>query len=211
VSHGDLLVPAGLDVAAGRVEALLQHEVGTHIVTYANGRSQSLQVFATGLAGYEALQEGLALFAEYCAGGLDRERMRLIAARVVAVRRMIDGATFPGVVDELVSTHGMTARGAFSVALRVFRGGGLTKDAIYLRGLQQLLAYLATGGSLEPLLVGKVAAEHVPLVEELIHREVLHGPPMRPAWLTAAGAAARLARARAGMRPVDLIEPRSPS
>jgi hypothetical protein len=50
VSHGDLLVPRRLDVAAPRVEALLQHEIGTHVVTYANGASQPLRVFAAGRA-----------------------------------------------------------------------------------------------------------------------------------------------------------------
>ncbi|MGH2822764.1 MAG: tyrosine/phenylalanine carboxypeptidase domain-containing protein, partial [Thermoleophilaceae bacterium] len=35
VSHGDHLVPRRLSITAARAEALLQHEVGTHMVTYA--------------------------------------------------------------------------------------------------------------------------------------------------------------------------------
>lgn len=208
VSHGDLLVPRRIAVAARRVDALIQHEVGTHVLTYENGRAQPLVVLASGLAGYEALQEGLALFAEHLAGGLDEKRLRLVAARAIAVRRLVEGATLPDLVAELTERHGIPARGAFGVALRVFRGGGLTKDAIYLRGLLQLLDYLAGGGALEPLLVGKIALDQVPLVEELLARGVLRAPPLRPRWLDAAGAPARLARARAGMRPVDLVEAR---
>ena len=211
VSHGDLLVPRALSVAAGRVAPLLQHEVGTHVVTHANGHSQPLAVLGTGLAGYEALQEGIALFAEHLAGGLDERRLRIIAARVVAVRRMIEGADLPAVVAELCERHGITRRSAFGVAMRVFRGGGLTKDAIYLRGLLQLLSHLAAGGSIEPLLAGKIAIDHVPLVEELIRREVLRPPPLRPRWLDGEAAEARLARARKGLRPLDLVAARSTS
>ncbi len=208
VSHGDVLVPAGLAVAAGRVAPLLQHEVGTHVVTHANGQSQPLCVLGAGLAGYEALQEGIALFAEHMAGGLDARRLRIIAARVVAVRRMIEGADLPAIVTELCEGHGIARRSAFGVAMRVFRGGGLTKDAIYLRGLLQLLAHLARGGSFEPLLVGKICIDHVPLVEELVLREVLEPAPLRPRWLEGEDAAGRLARAGKGLRPLDLVAAR---
>ncbi len=208
VSHGDMLIPAKLDVPAHRVEALLQHELGTHVVTYANGSAQALRVFAVGLAGYEALQEGLATFAEFVVGGLDDARLRLIAARVVAVRRLIDGVPFATVVAELDEQHGLPLRAAFGVALRVFRGGGLTKDAIYLRGLQQILAYLHRGGDLSPLLVGKLALEQVPIVEELVRREILHGPALLPRWIAAPGSELRLARAAAGLRVIDLSSPK---
>jgi uncharacterized protein (TIGR02421 family) len=206
VSSGDLLVPRGLDVAAARVDALLQHEIGTHVVTYVNGKAQPLQVLGAGLAGYEALQEGLAMFAEHLAGGLDGDRLRLVAARVVAVHRLVEGATFPAVFAELVDQHRLSPRTAFSVTVRVFRGGGLTKDAIYLRGLVQLLDHLRAGHAIEPLLVGKLGFEQVELVEELLRREILRPPVLQPRWLAAPGAAARLARARAGLRPIDLLE-----
>ncbi len=207
VSHGDVLIPQSLDVPAHRVEALLQHELGTHVVTYANGRAQPLRVLASGLAGYEALQEGLATFVEYLVGGLDADRLRLIAARVVAVRRLVEGVAFPEVVAELTDQYRIPARVAFTIAVRVFRGGGLTKDAIYLRGLSQLLAYLEAGHDLAPLLVGKVALDQVSLIEELLRREILRPPAVTPRWITAEPTLARLARAATGLRVIDLPEP----
>ncbi|MBA3459448.1 MAG: DUF1704 domain-containing protein, partial [Deltaproteobacteria bacterium] len=204
VSHGDMLVPATLDVPAHRVEALLQHELGTHVVTYANGSAQPLRVFASGLAGYESLQEGLATFVEFLVGGLDAARLRLIAARVVAVRRLTDGVSFVDVVAELTDQHRLSLRSAFNIAVRVFRGGGLTKDAIYLRGLSQLLGYLRDGGDIRPLLVGKLALDQVPIVEELVRREVLRGPALIPRWLDAPHTQLGLARAAAGLRVLDL-------
>lgn len=205
VSNGDVLVPRRLCVAEARVAALLHHEIGTHVVTGANGQAQPLGVLAAGLAGYEALQEGIALYAEHLAGGLGPDRLRLIALRVVAVRRMIEGASFAELCAELCERHGLGARAAFTVALRVYRGGGLTKDAIYLRGLLQLLAYLAGGGSFDPLLVGKIAIEHVPLMQELVWREVLRPAALRPRWLDGDEVAGRMGRARAGLRPLDLL------
>src|SRR5690606_21379153 len=65
VSRGNLLVPRELKVPAFRVEALIQHEVGTHVLTYFNGKSQPFQQFYLGLAGYDGLQEGIAVLAEY--------------------------------------------------------------------------------------------------------------------------------------------------
>lgn len=208
VSHGNMLIPSTLDVPGRRVEALLQHELGTHVVTYLNGCAQPLRVLASGLAGYEALQEGLAMFVEFLVGGLDVDRLRLIAARVVAVRRFVERVAFPRIVAELVDEHRLAPRTAFTVALRVARGGGLTKDAIYLRGLRQLLAYLRAGNPLAPLLVGKLALDQIPLIEELLRREVLRPAVVEPRWLAAPGAAARLSRAAAGMRTIDLPEQR---
>lgn len=205
VSRGRLLVNRDFRVPSSRVNALLHHEIGTHIVTYVNGRAQPFRQLYTGLAGYEALQEGLAVFAEYLVGGLTRTRMRTLAARVVGVSWMLDDATFIEAFSRLESDFAFDHRTAFNIALRVYRGGGLTKDAIYLKGLADLLAYFQGGGSIEPLLIGKMAAEHVSVIEELRWRKVLSPPPLRPRFLTVPGAAARLERARGGLALLDLV------
>src|SRR5690606_19314475 len=94
---------------------------------------------------------------------------------------------------------------AFTVAMRVHRGGGLTKDAVYLRGLVRLLGYLGEGGELEPLYVGKVAFEQLPEIRELRWREYLKEPPLRPNYLEAPGAPERLARLRVPRSVLDLL------
>jgi hypothetical protein len=98
----------------------------------------------------------------------------------------------------------MPSRSAFSVTLRVYRGGGLTKDAIYLRGLLQLLRHLEEGGEIEPLYVGKIATRHIPLIDFLRHRNFFRSPPLRPAYLSGEGRE-RLARAREGIGLPDLV------
>lgn len=207
VSRGRLLVSRHSKIPVSRANALIQHEVGTHIVTYFNGKAQSFRQLYSGLAGYDSLQEGLAVFAEYLVGGLTRRRIRLLAARVHAVRRVVEGADFMETFTELDRTYDFDRKTAFGITVRVFRGGGLTKDAVYLQGLVDLLAYLKDGGKIEPLLVGKMALEHIPLIEELLWRQVLKPPPLRPRYLDFPEAAERLDRARAGMSVLDLVTP----
>jgi uncharacterized protein (TIGR02421 family) len=192
VSHGNLLIGAGTRVPSARADALLSHEIGTHVLTYYNGRAQPFRQLYSGLAGYDALQEGLAVLAEYLVGGLSRPRLRLLAARVMAVRRLTDGASFVDTFRELVGDHGFDRRTAFTIAVRVYRGGGLTKDAVYLQGLIDVLDYVRRGGDLKPLLVGKIAAHHVPVVRELTWRGVLRESPLTPRYLESDDARRRL-------------------
>jgi uncharacterized protein (TIGR02421 family) len=206
VSQGSLLIGKWVRIPVSRVDALLQHEVGTHVLTYYNGKAQPFHQLYVGLSGYEALQEGIAVLAEYIVGGLSRPRLRLLAARVIAVHALLDGASFIDCYRELNSKHSFARYSAFTVTMRVFRGGGLTKDAIYLRGLNQLLQYLSDGGGFEPLFIGKIAAEHVPIIEELKWRRVLRDPPLMPRYLTRPDTAERLAKVRQYKSALDLIE-----
>lgn len=205
VSRGHLLVGSRVRIAESRADALVQHEVGTHLVTEANGRAQPLRQLRIGLPGYEETQEALAVLAEFMAGGLTAPRLATLAARVVAVHRLVKGATFTETFRHLHHHHGLGAGRAFHIAMRVYRGSGLTKDALYLRGLDRLLRYLAEGNPLEPLLVGKLPLQYVPVVQELQWRGVLSPPRLQPRWLAAPGAAARIDAVRAGLGVLDLV------
>ncbi|HSF99158.1 MAG TPA: tyrosine/phenylalanine carboxypeptidase domain-containing protein [Ornithinibacter sp.] len=206
VSFGRLLIPESAVFGADRVEALLHHEVGTHVVTYQNGARQPLQLLTVGLPGYDETQEGLAVLAEYLVGGLDPRRLRVLAARVLAVGRMLDGADFLDIFGWLRAEHGIPARTAWSIAIRVVVGGGSVKDAIYLRGITRILDALAEGSRLDVLFVGKLALDHVPLIQDLLDRGVLVEPWIRPRWLDVPGARERLDRLRAGASVTDLYD-----
>jgi uncharacterized protein (TIGR02421 family) len=206
VSGDCLLISRSTKMARHRVEALLSHEIGVHLLTYFNGSAQGLRLFRSGLSGYEGLQEGLAVFAEYLAGGLTTGRLRLIAARVVGCAAMLDGASFEETFRILVKDHGFPELGAFDLVLRLYRGGGLAKDAIYLRGLYEVLDHLGRGGSLDPFWMGKISASHFGIIQELNTRGLLKAPQVRPAFLSHAGARRRLERARHGLSPIDLLK-----
>lgn len=206
VSFGRLLIPESATFRADRVDALLHHEIGTHVVTYLNGARQPLSLMTTGLPGYDETQEGLAVLAEYLIGGLDPRRLRVLAGRVVAITQLLDGAGFPDIFETLRTTHRIPAKTAWSIASRVVVGGGQVKDAIYLRGIARILDALAEGLDLDLLLVGKLSLDHVPLVQDLLERGVLVAPWVRPRWLDVPGARERLDVLREGASVTDLYE-----
>ena len=78
------------------------------------------------------------------------------------------------------------------------------KDAIYLRGITRILEALAEGSSLDVVFVGKLAL--IPLIQDLLDREVLQAPWVRPRWLDVPGAQERLDRLPAGASVMDLYE-----
>jgi len=205
VSRGNFLVSKWSHFPKKRVEALLHHEIGTHIVTYVNGLSQPFQQLHTGLAGYDEMQEGIAVLSEYLCDGLNSSRLRILAARVVAAHCLIEGKGFVETFHTLREGYGFKPRTSYTITTRIFRGGGLTKDAVYLRGLIDVLKYLAGGGDLQPLLVGKIATQHIPIIEELQWRKVLHKPPLYPRYLIEPDAKKRLQEIREkGLTIIDL-------
>ena len=187
VSGDQLLIGGRTRVPQRRVDALLQHEIGTHLVTRYNGHHQPFQQLEVGLAGYDGLQEGLAVLAEYLVGGLSRLRIRVLAARVVAPT-----------TGEWRVVHRHISRAGSHV--RVFSADGLhDRDADLSRRradercrlfarLAANSAILREGGELEPLYIGKVASAHLPLIAELRMREIINPPALRPRYLEAPGA-----------------------
>ena len=145
------------------------------------------------------------MLTEYLVGGLSRPRMRLLAARVVAAVQLVAGATFVDTFRLLDRHYGFPRRTAYTITMRTYRGGGLTKDMVYLRGLMEMLDYLRSGGALEPLFVGKIATDHIPLIQELRLRQILTTPPLRPCYLDDPQALGRLERLREGRSVLDLV------
>lgn len=204
VSKDRLLIATDISIPRKRVAPLLHHEIGTHLLTYFNGRCQPLRQLYAGLAGYEGLQEGLAVLAEYLVGGLTGKRIRSLAGRVLAVHWMVTGKPFATVFARL-RDEGFSKRQSFTTALRVFRGGGLTKDMIYLRGLRDLLGYLALGHDIEPLYVGKIGLPHVPYIQELRRRGIISPPRTLPRFWNDSSIRDRLEACRS-MSVLDLME-----
>ena len=204
VSKSKLLINNELTLDANRCDALIQHEVGTHILTYCNGKQQPLKQMFEGFEGYDQLQEGLAVIAEYLVGGLTVNRLRLLAGRVVAVNSMVSDADFIKTFRLLKDTYAFPEQVAYYITMRVYRGGGLTKDAVYLAGLIDLMEYLKTGGNLENLYAGKFNITHVPLIQELLYRNVLKHPQL-PRFLERESVQQRLKKLREGIEIMDLI------
>ena len=191
VSGDTLLIGTEASVQRARAEGLLHHEVGTHLVTQVNGAAQPVKVLGTGLAGYDETQEGLAVLAEVACGGLTAFRLRQLAGRVVTVHRLVAGASFSQAHGGLLDA-GFPRGSAFNTVMRVYRAGGMTKDAIYLRGLVDLLAHLREGGTLDLLWRGKFSLDDLPLIAELDEKGVLLPARLIPRYLADPAAVRRV-------------------
>lgn len=184
VNRGILNINTNYSISEARANALIQHEVGTHIVTYFNGLEQPLQLFSLGVPGYEQLQEGLAVMAEHLVGGLNNSRLRILAARVIAVRHMLMENSFVKTFHLLVDQYHLPEHSAFTITMRVYRGGGLTKDALYLQGLIELITYIKEGNDINLLTVGKIRRDYLPIVEDLIQKGYMNAPKITPTFLS---------------------------
>ena len=100
--------------------------------------------------------------------------------------------------------YGFSGNTSFKITMRVHRGGGYTKDAIYLKGLIQLLNFIKAGGDITYLYGGKFALEHLPLIEELMHLKILKKPYLPP-YLSGEKAKAKLGRLKKGVQLRELV------
>lgn len=183
VSQGELYVPADYTMNRIEAEALIQHEVGTHALTYYNGSKQPLNQLSIGLADYDPLQEGLAVMSEYMVDGLTANRLRILAGRVLAGEAVMEGGNFQEIFRLLKMDYGFSAERAFNITSRIMQGGGFIKDIIYLKGLVLLKEYLKEGGEYEPLLAGKYGIKHTGIIKELTDRKVLKPVQIKPSYL----------------------------
>lgn len=183
VNQGELYIPEDYEMRRTEAMALIQHEVGTHMLTYYNGLQQPLEQLSVGLADYDPLQEGLAVMSEYLVNGLTANRLRTLAGRVVAGHAVMEGCDFIEIFRLLHKDYGFFEERAFNITSRIMQGGGFLKDIIYLKGLVQLREYLQDGGEYAPLLAGKFALKHTGIIRELTERRVLKPGALCPSYL----------------------------
>lgn len=153
------------------IDILTNHEIGVHMVTTMNGLLHPLKIFSHGLPNNVETQEGLAVFAEYMSGSLTIKRLKKLAYRVIAVDSLAKGYTFSKTFSLLHNTYDLDKETAFYITLRVHRGGGFTKDHLYLSGLKKIIDYYNEGLDMGLLLTGKVSIEYVDQITYLIQKK----------------------------------------
>ncbi|QED37016.1 DUF1704 domain-containing protein [Antarcticibacterium arcticum] len=205
VSQGELFIPEDYKMNRKESLALIQHEVGTHVLTYHNGSRQPLQQMKSGLADYDPLQEGLAVMAEYLVDGLTPNRLRTLAGRVVAGDALMEGADFKEIFHLLVKDYGFSAFRSFNITSRMLQGGGFLKDIIYLKGLVDLRKYLMEGGDYESLLSGKFGIKHTKIIKELTDRRILKPGALRPSYLLTENVTEKINLIREGLPLSQMI------
>jgi len=150
-----------------QLEVLANHEIGVHMVTSFNALNQPLQIFSNGIPNNIVTQEGLAVYSEYMSGCLTLTRLKELSYRVIAVDSLAKGYGFSATFDLLFNQYKLNRDKAFSITQRVHRGGGFTKDHVYLSGLRKIYNYAQSGHDLDILLTGKMAEEYSEVVEKM--------------------------------------------
>ncbi|MDT0607659.1 flavohemoglobin expression-modulating QEGLA motif protein [Croceitalea rosinachiae] len=160
-----LFIKKNTKFSKNQLLTLAHHEIGVHLVTTYNGLQQPLSIFSNGLPKNVETQEGLAVLSEYMGGALTLKRLKELAYRVMAADSLIKGYSFADTFDLIHGHYKLNREEAFAITLRAHRGGGFTKDRLYLSGLRKIYQRYKNEESLDVLLTGKVALDS----EQSIH------------------------------------------
>ncbi|MDP2587549.1 MAG: DUF1704 domain-containing protein [bacterium] len=177
-------VHANAVLNVSRLGPIITHEIETHVLTTVNGQAQPLDIFVLGFAGYTRTQEGLAAYnVESQHPELFHRPARFWSRNAIAVDTA-QHASFREVFEHM-KTLQFSDHFSFSVAAKVKRGlintaehGGFTKDYVYLAGRRDVINFIAAGGALSDLYIGKILLSDLSLLQKqpwLVEPAVLPG------------------------------------
>jgi len=168
-----------------RLENLITHEIETHILTAENGKNQPFEIFNRGLADYLITQEGLAMYnVSKQTGKSIKDNFRALALVIAA-----DIAIKSSFVEtfEKILSYGIPIDQAVRITLKVKRGlsdtgapGAFTKDILYYKGFKEVSEFIANGGKIKELYIGKLNVKDLQLIKKI---EGLLPPVYLPEWL----------------------------
>lgn len=175
-SKRTILIRPDAQFTRREIRALIEHEIGVHMVTTMNSSQQQLKIFNLGLPVNTKTQEGLAILAEYLSGNMTLKRLEKLALRVIVTDMMCSGADFIDCFNYLHQDRELSSNDAYTIVTRIFRGGGFTKDYLYLSGFVSVLRLYNANHNLQPLMVGKSSLEFLPTIKEMLDREIIESP-----------------------------------
>lgn len=186
VGGGKVYVRAGARFAPSHVDALVAHEIETHVLTAENGSRQPYELFRRGTANYLDTQEGMAIVNQNRVLSPHHEK-RLGAARTLLGLDFALTHSFSETLAYLEEELGYRPEKALNKAFDFKRGlsdtsehGAFTKGVAYFRGQRAVEQFLKDGGDMKRLYVGKVAIEDLSLVEAV---QDLKSPLVLPHFL----------------------------
>jgi uncharacterized protein (TIGR02421 family) len=158
------------------LDFLVHHEIGVHMVTTMNSNLQPLKLFNVGTPVNTYTQEGLAVLSEYLSGNLTLKRLRTLGLRVIAIDMMVKKSDFKTIFAYITNEYNVDKEEAFILLTRVFRGGGFTKDYLYLKGFANFYKLWNSGYDLTPLLIGKTSIKNYNTIVEMMDRKLIERP-----------------------------------
>jgi hypothetical protein len=96
---------------------------------------------------------------------------------------MIRDNDFNKTANMFMDKYGMEIESAFYLTTRIFRGGGFTKDYLYLSGLKEVSTLMNEYEDYEDLMIGKTHHQYMELINEMIDRKLILAPKFKnPAY-----------------------------
>jgi hypothetical protein len=150
------------------VERTVLHEIEGHVLPRCRANTQPIGIFALGTRFGVDDQEGRALWLERRAGHLSFQRRRELAFRHLAARMLEENADFVETARALAQ-RGATLTDTLRITSRVYRGGGLGREVVYLPAFLRVDAALAKDPTVDDVLgAGRVAVEAVEVLRPLM-------------------------------------------
>jgi uncharacterized protein (TIGR02421 family) len=171
-----VVLKEGSKFSKNELQYLAEHEIGVHMLTTMNAASNKLKIFSIGFPVNTRTGEGMAVLSEYLSGNFSMNRLRKLALRVIAVDIMCNGADFKTCFSTIVNQYNIDKNTAYKIVTRVYRGGGFTKDYLYLSGFSKLFKFWQAGNDITPLLVGKTSIDFYNTIVEMIDRNIVEKP-----------------------------------
>jgi uncharacterized protein (TIGR02421 family) len=175
-------------------DQLYHHEALIHTATAINGKRQThLKSLGLSAPRTTRTQEGLAVFAELATRSIDIQRLRRLALRILAIKRVLDGADFVECFQFFLN-GGQDEREAYKSTQRIFRGGDVrggiafTKDSAYLKGVMEahVLMNLAIRDNrpeiIERLFAGRLTMGDAITLGPCFDSGILDRPRYVPPW-----------------------------
>lgn len=172
IKKGKVLIRKDARFTKNRLDALLVHEIGTHVFRFENGKRQQFRLFERGTAGYLETEEGLAVYNQNQLGLNLGEKFLTPALLVVAIF-LAKKMGFRELFEILQQTYSLSDEGAWKLCVKAKRGtadqskpGAFTKDLAYFKGERAVEKFLESGGEIRDLYVGKIAIADLKLLKD---------------------------------------------
>ena len=169
-----------------KIDALILHEIETHILTAENGKRQPYELLNHGLADYLITQEGLAVYNTQIGQNRPFSQNRAAHSLMIGIH-YAKTHSFAATFKYLHTICGLRKANALNLTIKIKRGltdtsrkGAFTKDLVYYRGYHQILEFIATGGQLRDLYLGKINHRDLETLKKIPE---IKKPEILPKWL----------------------------
>lgn len=183
--NNHLLLKKNAQFSSARIKSLIVHEIETHILTAENGKHQPYRMFNKGFADYLPTQEGFALY-NVKMQGLESDYDRIYKAALVKATDLAFKNSFAELFIKVLDM-GLIESRAFRICLKLKRGlcdtsrpGAFTKDYLYFAGEKQVEQFIAEGGKIEDLYLGKFNLADLEYIKMI---PGISAPSVLPKWI----------------------------